>query len=200
MSTRKAVAPEPGPFVSMIETVSRVLVWVTALILVFLMAIIVLDSIARTVFWDPLVWVYELTEILTVILMLGGALALAAGWDEGRSGPFWAVLRLIFLFVLALPAILVLIYSASNGLDQSLSYGELTYGPLSLPAWPRGFIIILAALALALQILAEIGRCFVCLGVGQWPFRGGAGWSVHGLTSEKNMIQRRQQALDDIWS
>ena len=200
MSANNKSAPEPGPLVTAIEFVARVLVWFTAAILLVLCVLTLVELIARYGFRSPLYGYIDVVEILLPVFLLGGALSLAAGWDAGRMGPLWAIPRMGFLLLVALPVIAMLIYSAISGLSLSWSFDERSYGMLALPLWPRDLIVILAAAALGVQVLAEVGRCLICLESRQWPTRGGPGWSAQSLIGRAKLAERRKQALDDIWN
>ena len=200
MSAGNHIAPEPGSFVSGLELIARGLVWLAAIVLLFMVAITLLDVFLRVAFRDPLFWVYDIFELVSAVLLLGGALALAGGWDAGREGAAWAVVRLLFLLLLALPATGLLIYGFWSAIVQSIEYRELSAGLLAMPMWPSHLLLLIAGISLFLQIVAEIARCFIRLDAGQWPIRSGTGWSIHGLMRDAAAMQRQKQALDDIWS
>jgi len=70
------------------------------------------------------------------------------------------------------PGIIALMYAGWGYAMDSMRIREVSVNsPIGVPIWQLKLIIPAAATLLALQGIAEMLRCIICLRTGQWPER-----------------------------
>ena len=100
------------------------------------------------------------------------------------------VLYILFFF----PGILALVVAGWGYGTESLRLREVSVNsPAGVPIWPLKMMIPIGAALMALQGLAEVLRCVLCLRAGEWPAR------LHDVEELENQIlaeAARKQALE----
>ena len=151
-----------------------------AWLILVLTAVVTYDVIARYVFGAPTDWAFDTSYILYgTLFMMAGAYTLARNGHV--RGDFLyanmkprtqAALDLLLYVLFFIPGIGALAYS---GVDFTLmswhlrEHSSLTSG--GPPIYPFKAVIPIAGALVLLQGFAEMGRCIVCLRIGDWPAR-----------------------------
>lgn len=151
-----------------------------AWLLVILTGVVCHEVFMRYVMIRPSYWGYDASYMLYgALFFMAGAYALAQNahvranvlyrlWKPRTQASVDLVLYIIFFF----PGVLALIYSGWNFFHLSWLMNERSsFSPLGLPLYPLKFLIPLSGVLLALQGLAELMRCILCLRDGEWPPR-----------------------------
>ncbi len=136
------------------------------------------EVMSRYLFNAPTPWAFDMSYIMYgALFMMAGAYTLSRD-AHVRADIFYrtwpprvqAGLELFLYFIFFYPGVLALIiYGYDYALD-SLRYREVSINsPAGVPIFQLKFIIPAAGLFLAIQGLAQIARCIVCLRTGQWP-------------------------------
>ena len=129
---------------------------------------------------DPTSWAFDLSY-----LMYGAVFYMAGAYTLSRAGHVradmfyrkWpqrnqAVVELTLYVLFFFPGILALVVAGSGYGLESMRIGEVSVNsPAGVPIWPLKMMIPFGAGLLALQGVAEVLRCIVCLRVGEWPAR-----------------------------
>lgn len=129
---------------------------------------------------DPTSWAFDMSYILYGgLFLMSGAYALSRG-AHVRGDIFYrlmpqrvqASLELVLYIFFFYPGVIALMYSGwSYGMD-SLRIGEVSVNsPIGVPIWQLKLVIPAAGALLALQGLAEMLRCIICIRTGVWPER-----------------------------
>ncbi|MCS6877400.1 MAG: TRAP transporter small permease subunit [Geminicoccaceae bacterium] len=146
----------------------------------------------------PTTWAFDMSY------MMYGALFLMAGaYTLSRNGHvradfvyrLWpprvqAAVDLVLYLVFLLPASLALVYSGWTFARRSWQQWEVSiYSPAGMPIYPMKTLIPIAGLLLALQGIAEICRCILCLRDGKWPLR------LHDVEELETAILHEREAM-----
>jgi TRAP-type mannitol/chloroaromatic compound transport system permease small subunit len=129
---------------------------------------------------DPTSWAFDLSYLMYGgLFFMAGAYTLARGghvradmfyrkWSSRTQALVEFVLYLLFFF----PGILALVVAGGAYGLESLRLREVSVNsPAGVPIWPLKMMIPVGAALLALQGVAEVLRCIVCLRRGSWPAR-----------------------------
>jgi TRAP-type mannitol/chloroaromatic compound transport system permease small subunit len=138
------------------------------------------EVIVRYAFNDPTSWAFDLSYLMYgAVFYMAGAYTLSRGghvradmfyrkWSERTQARVELTLYVLFFF----PGILALMVAGGAYGLESLRLREVSVNsPAGMPIWPLKMMIPVGAALIALQGLAEVLRCFVCLREGQWPAR-----------------------------
>lgn len=134
----------------------------------------------RYVFNDPTSWAFDLSY-----LMYGAVFYMAGAYTLSRAGHVradmfyrkWqprtqAVVELVLYVLFFFPGILALVVAGSAYGLESMRLREVSVNsPAGVPIWPLKMMICVGGGLIALQGLAEVLRCVVCLREGNWPPR-----------------------------
>lgn len=134
----------------------------------------------RYVFNDPTSWAFDLSY-----LMYGAVFYMAGAYTLSRAGHVradmfyrkWqprtqAVVELVLYLLFFFPGILALVVAGSAYGLESMRLREVSVNsPAGVPIWPLKMMICVGGGLIALQGLAEVLRCVVCLREGDWPAR-----------------------------
>lgn len=134
----------------------------------------------RYVFNDPTSWAFDLSY-----LMYGAVFYMAGAYTLSRAGHVradmfyrkWqprtqAVVELVLYLLFFFPGILALVVAGSAYGLESMRLREVSVNsPAGVPIWPLKMMICVGGGLIALQGLAEVLRCVVCLREGNWPPR-----------------------------
>lgn len=134
----------------------------------------------RYVFNDPTSWAFDLSYLMYgALFYMAGAYTLSRGghvradmyyrkWQPRTQA--WVELTLYVLFFF--PGILALVVAGGAYGVESMRIREVSVNsPAGVPIWPLKMMISVGASLIALQGLAEVLRCVVCLREGDWPPR-----------------------------
>lgn len=170
---------------SLIFMIDHLSTWVGKL---FAWAILILTFVVsyevfmRYALGAPTTWAYDTSYMLYgTLFMMSGAYALAHNAHVradvvSRYFPVrvQARLELALYLVFFYPGILALLFYGWDFFAISFRQNEhSSFTPGGPPIWPYKFVIPACAAMLALQGLAEVARCLVCLKHGSWPRRLG---------------------------
>ena len=138
------------------------------------------EVFVRYVLDDPTSWAFDMSYILYGgLFLMAGAYALSRGahvrgdifyrlMPKRVQGSIELVLYVIFFF----PGIIALMYSGWDYAMDSMRIREVSVNsPIGVPIWQLKLIIPAAGLLLALQGIAEMLRCIICIRTGEWPER-----------------------------
>jgi len=128
----------------------------------------------------PTSWAFDFSYLMYgAVFYMAGAYTLSRGghvradmfyrlWRPRTQATVELVLYVIFFF----PGIVALMYSGwLYGYDSARILEVSVNSPAGIPIWPLKMMIPFGAGLIALQGLAEVLRCIVCLREGQWPTR-----------------------------
>lgn len=147
--------------------------------IVLLTAVVGYDVVMRG-FGAPTRWGFDVSSMLFgVLFMMAGAYTLSRNGHvrgdliyrtlsvRGQAG-----LDLVLYFAFFLPGILALVYAGWEFAEKSWSIREASSVTGSgLPVYHFKMVIPAAGALLALQAVAEMLRCVICLRTGAWPRR-----------------------------
>lgn len=151
-----------------------------AWLIMALTLVVSIEVFKRYILNAPTAWIYDLNNMLygTLFMMCGAYTLALAGHVRADVvyiylGPrAQAALDLALYFLFFMPGILALIYAGYGYAVESWAIGEhstvTAEGP---PIYHFKAVIPIAGALVALQGLAEIARCIVCLRTGAWPAR-----------------------------
>ena len=154
----------------------------------------------RYVMNDPTSWAFDLSYLMYgALFFMAGAYTLSRGghvradmfyrlWSERAQAAVELVLYILFFF----PGILALCIAGWNYGTESFRIQEVSVNsPAGMPIWPLKMMIPIGGTLMALQGIADVLRCVLCLREGRWPAR------LHDVEELENQIieqAARQQA------
>lgn len=167
-------------FIYGIDELSRTIGHAFAWCVVVLIAGTCYEVFMRYVLNDPTSWAFDLSYICYgALFYMAGAYTLSRG-GHVRCDVFYRLLStrrqasvdLVLYVFFFFPGVLALIgsgledgYGSMKILESSVS------SPAGVPIWPMKMLVPFGALLLALQGVAEMLRCVVCLRENAWPPR-----------------------------
>ena len=113
------------------------------------------------------------------LFLMSGAYALSRG-AHVRGDVFYRLMpprvqgsvELVLYVIFFFPGVIALMYSGWSYGMESMRIGEVSVNsPVGVPIWQLKLIIPAAGTLLALQGIAEMLRCIVCIKTGHWPER-----------------------------
>ena len=138
------------------------------------------EVFVRYVLRDPTNWAFDMSYILYgALFLMSGAYALSRN-GHVRADVFYRLLPkrtqasmdLVLYVIFFFPGVIALMYSGWSYAMDSMRIGEVSVNsPIGVPIWQLKLIIPAAGTLLALQGIAEMLRCIVCLRTGEWPAR-----------------------------
>ena len=145
----------------------------------------------RYVMNDPTSWAFDLSYLMYgALFFMAGAYTLSRGghvradmfyrlWPERAQATVELVLYLLFFF----PGILALCIAGWSYGTESLRIQEVSVNsPAGVPIWPLKMMIPIGGMLMALQGIADVLRCVLCLKEGRWPTR------LHDVQELENQI------------
>jgi TRAP-type mannitol/chloroaromatic compound transport system permease small subunit len=103
-------------------------------------------------------------------------------WSERTQAKVELLLYVFFFF----PGILALVVAGSAYGIESMRIREVSVNsPAGMPIWPLKMMICVGAALIAIQGVAEVLRCIVCLRDGSWPAR------LHDVEELETQILRK---------
>ncbi len=174
---------DEGVVVKCLHAIDRINTWVgkgAAWLIIGLMLLVCAEVFKRYILNKPTAWIFDASNMFYgTLFMLCGAYTLAQNGHV--RGDFLyssfkprtqATLDLILYFCFFFPGILALCYAGYSFAGDSWRIGEHSNttadGP---PVYHFKAIIPIAGALVALQGVAEVVRCIVCLQTGEWPSR-----------------------------
>ncbi|MGA0395108.1 MAG: TRAP transporter small permease subunit [Rhodospirillales bacterium] len=136
------------------------------------------EVIATKLFRAPTPWSYDLSYMMYgCLFMMAGAYALSRDSHVRGDVVFrllkpktQAIIELTLYVLFFFPGILALIYAGIDYAWQSWTFNEKSVMSIAwFPIYQFKFIIPIAAFFLALQGVAQVIRCIICLREGEWP-------------------------------
>lgn len=138
------------------------------------------EVFVRYVLNDPTSWAFDFSYIMYgALFFMGGAYALSR--DGHVRGDFlyrtWrprnqAIVELSLYVLLFYPGVLALVFSGWLYGYDSFKIREVSVNsPAGIPIWQLKILIPFGAGMLALQGLAEVLRCILCIRDNRWPSR-----------------------------
>jgi TRAP-type mannitol/chloroaromatic compound transport system permease small subunit len=135
------------------------------------------EVFVRYVLNSPTSWSLDVSFIMYgTLFMMGGAYTLSRGghvrgdfiyrlWKPKTQATVDLILYLIFFY----PGVIALIFSGWKYASRSWGYGEVSVNsPAGIPIYQFKTVIVAAGILLAIQGLAQIFRCIVCIRTGEW--------------------------------
>jgi TRAP-type mannitol/chloroaromatic compound transport system permease small subunit len=129
---------------------------------------------------DPTSWAFDMSYLMYgAVFYMAGAYTLSRG-GHVRADMFFrllkprtqAIIELTLYILFFFPGILALVHSGSTfGWDATRIFESSVNSPAGVPIWPLKMMIPFGAGLIALQGLAEVLRCIVCIREGEWPGR-----------------------------
>jgi TRAP-type mannitol/chloroaromatic compound transport system permease small subunit len=129
---------------------------------------------------DPTSWAFDFSYIMYgALFFMAGAYTLSRGghvradmfyrlWRPRTQATVELVLYILFFF----PGVISLMYSGwQYGTESMKIFEKSINSPVGIPIWQIKMLIPVGGALVALQGLAEVLRCLVCLRQGQWPPR-----------------------------
>jgi TRAP-type mannitol/chloroaromatic compound transport system permease small subunit len=146
---------------------------------------------------DPTSWAFDLSYLMYgAVFYMAGAYTLSRGghvradmfyrkWPERNQAMVELVLYVLFFF----PGILALVVAGGAYGFESMRLREVSVNsPAGMPIWTLKMMIQFGAGLMALQGLAEVLRCIVCMREGRWPAR------LHDVEELENQILQQHAA------
>ncbi len=138
------------------------------------------EVFVRYVMNDPTSWAFDFSYIMYgALFFMAGAYTLSRG-GHVRADMFYrlwrprtqATVELLLYIVFFFPGVISLMYSGwQYGMDSMKIFEKSINSPVGIPIWQIKMLIPVGGFFVALQGLAEVMRCVVCLRDGQWPAR-----------------------------
>ena len=138
------------------------------------------EVFVRYALGEPTSWAFDMSYMLYgAVFYMAGAYTLSRGghvradmfyrlWSQRTQAVVELTLYVLFFF----PGILALVVAGWGYGIESMRLREVSVNsPAGVPIWPLKMMIPFGAGLIALQGLAEVLRCVVCLREGQWPTR-----------------------------
>jgi len=151
----------------------------------------VYEVLVRYLLNDPTSWAFDMSYLMYAgVFYMAGAYTLSRG-AHVRADMFYRLWRprvqagaeLALFVTFFFPGVLALVIAGWPYGTESLRINEVSVNsPAGIPIWPLKMMIPIGGGLLALQGLAEVLRCVVCLRTGQWPPR------LHDVEELENQI------------
>jgi len=155
------------------------------------------EVVVRYLFNAPTPWSFDVSYIMYgTMFMMAGAYTLSRGGHVRGDflyrnwPPRWqARIDFVLYFLFFFPGVLALVYAGIGQAAQAWRYGEVSvYSPNNIPVYPLRTLLPIGASLLALQGVAEVCRCLMCLRDGKWPPR------LHDVEELENQLIERHRA------
>jgi len=158
------------------------------------------EVLVRYALNDPTSWAFDMSYLMYAgVFYMAGAYALSRA-AHVRADMFYrlwrprtqAAVELALYFLFFFPGVLALVIAGWGYGTEALRIGEVSVNsPAGVPIWPLKMMIPVGAGLLALQGLAEVLRCLLCLREDRWPPR------LHDVEELENQILKKAAAGRD---
>jgi TRAP-type mannitol/chloroaromatic compound transport system permease small subunit len=151
----------------------------------------------RYVLNNPTSWAFDMSYIMYgALFYMTGAYTLSRGghvrgdvfyrlWRPRTQATVELVLYIIFFF----PGVLALVVAGwAYGLDAEHIREVSVNSPVGVPVWHLKLLIPFGAALLAIQGIAEVLRCTMCLRDGKWPQR------LHDVEELESVVRAQRAA------
>jgi TRAP-type mannitol/chloroaromatic compound transport system permease small subunit len=138
------------------------------------------EVMVRYVFDSPTSWAFDFSYLMYgALFFMAGAYTLSRG-GHVRADMFYrlltpkkqATIELTLYILFFFPGILALIVAGSAyGIESTRLQEVSVNSPAGVPIWPMKMMICVGASLIAMQGVAEVLRCIICLREGAWPAR-----------------------------
>ena len=162
------------------------------------------EVFVRYVLNDPTSWAFDLSYLMYgALFFMAGAYALSRNghvradmfyrlWPERTQAAVELALYVLFFF----PGILALCIAGWGYGSAAMRIHEVSVNsPAGMPIWPLKMLIPVGGTLMALQGVAEVLRCVLCLRDGEWPAR------LHDVEELENQLlqeaARKQEAAKE---
>ena len=155
------------------------------------------EVMVRYLLNDPTSWAFDLSYLMYgALFYMGGAYTLSRSghvradmyyrkWSPRTQAKVELTLYVLFFF----PGILALVVAGGAYGLESMRLREVSVNsPAGVPIWPLKMMIPFGAGLMALQGLAELLRCILCLRTGEWAGR------LHDVEELENQILAQHAA------
>ena len=149
----------------------------------------------RYVLNNPTSWAFDMSYIMYgALFYMAGAYTLSRGghvradvfyrlWRPRTQATVELVLYVIFFF----PGVLALVIAGwAYGYDAARLREVSVNSPAGVPIWQLKILIPFGAALLAVQGLAEVTRCLMCIREGRWPQR------LHDVEELESVLKTRR--------
>jgi len=160
------------------------------------------EVVVRYFFNAPTSWAFDFSYLMYgAMFYMAGAYTLSRG-GHVRADMFYrlwrprtqAMVEFVLYIVFFFPGVLALVIAGSHyGYDSMRIFESSVNSPAGVPIWPLKMLIPFGAGLLALQGVAEVLRCVICLRNNEWPAR------LHDVEElEKQILEEhaRKEALE----
>ena len=164
----------------LIDQLSKTIGHAFAWCIVILTIAICYEVGVRYILNDPTSWAFDLSYLMYgAVFYMAGAYALSRG-GHVRADMFYrkwqprtqAVVELVLYVLFFFPGILALVWAGGAYGLESLRLREVSVNsPAGVPIWPLKMMIPVGGALIALQGVAEVLRCVLCLQTGEWAGR-----------------------------
>lgn len=155
------------------------------------------EVFVRYVLNNPTSWAFDMSYIMYgALFFMAGAYALSRNGHV--RGDFiyrtWrprtqAIVELILYFLFFFPGVLALVYAGWGYGVEAFKIREVSVNsPIGVPVWQLKLLIPFGAGLLALQGVAEVLRCVLCIRDNRWPAR------LHDVEELESAVQRAAAA------
>jgi TRAP-type mannitol/chloroaromatic compound transport system permease small subunit len=155
------------------------------------------EVFVRYVLNNPTSWAFDMSY-----LMYGGLFFMAGAYTLSRNGHvrgdfiyrLWrprtqATVELALYVLFFFPGVLALVVAGwAYGIDALRIREVSVNSPVGIPVWQLKLLIPFGASMLALQGVAEVLRCILCLRQGYWPQR------LHDVEELETVIKHQHEA------
>jgi TRAP-type mannitol/chloroaromatic compound transport system permease small subunit len=155
------------------------------------------EVFVRYVLNNPTSWAFDMSY-----LMYGGLFFMAGAYTLSRNGHvrgdfiyrMWpprgqAIIELTLYILFFYPGVLALMYSGWSYGTEALKIREVSVNsPVGIPVWQLKLLIPFGAALLALQGLAEVLRCIICIRDNRWPAR------LHDVEELEDVLMQQHAA------
>jgi TRAP-type mannitol/chloroaromatic compound transport system permease small subunit len=184
-------------FIYAVDELSKTIGHIFAWCIIMLMLGTCWEVFVRYVMDDPTSWAFDWSYI-----MYGGLFYMAGAYTLSRGGHVradmfsrllpirWqAGIELVLYIIFFFPGVLSLMYSGWSYGNESMRIREMSINsPVGIPIWQIKMLIPIGGALVALQGLAEVMRCIVCLREGDWAPR------LHDVEElEKQIIEQAEK-------
>jgi len=163
-----------------IDQISKTIGHIFAWCIIMLMLGTTWEVFVRYVMDDPTSWAFDWSYI-----MYGGLFYMAGAYTLSRGGHVradmfsrllpirWqAGIELVLYIIFFFPGVISLVYSGWGYGNDAMRIHEMSINsPVGIPIWQVKMLIPVGGALVALQGLAEVLRCIVCLREGDWAPR-----------------------------
>ncbi len=150
-------------YVKYVDATSRLVGKVVMYLIFVMMAILLYDTISRTVFGKPNIWAVELTQFfMAAYYLLGGGFTLLIG-GHVRMDLFYSkwtkkgkAIADVITFVPLLIYMVILLWGGVQGIIYAITYKQVTYSAWGPQVTPIKLFMVAGLLLMFLQIISEL--------------------------------------------